>query len=94
MIGNRVGGRYEILRTIGDGGMSRVYLAHDIILNRDVAIKVLHYDFANEEELKRRFQREALSATSLAHPHIVDIFDVGEDGEHHYLVMEYVEGQR
>ena len=93
MIGNRVGGRYEILRTIGDGGMSRVYLAHDAILNRDVAIKVLHYDFANEEELKRRFQREALSATSLVHPHIVDIFDVGEDGEHHYLVMEYVEGQ-
>ena len=93
MIGNRIGGRYEILRTIGDGGMSRVYLAHDVILNRDVAIKVLHYDFANEEELKRRFQREALSATSLIHPHIVDIFDVGEDGEHHYLVMEYVEGQ-
>ena len=93
MIGNRIGGRYEILRTIGDGGMSRVYLAHDAILNRDVAIKVLNYDFANEEELKRRFQREALSATSLTHPHIVDIFDVGEDGELHYLVMEYVEGQ-
>lgn len=93
MIGSRIGGRYDILRVIGDGGMSRVYLAHDAILNRDVAIKVLHYDFANEDELKRRFQREALSATSLTHPHIVDIFDVGEDGEHHYLVMEYVEGQ-
>lgn len=93
MIGSRIGGRYDILRAIGDGGMSRVYLAHDAILNRDVAIKVLHYDFANEEELKRRFQREALSATSLTHPYIVDIFDVGEDGELHYLVMEYVEGQ-
>ncbi|MFS0574272.1 Stk1 family PASTA domain-containing Ser/Thr kinase [Sporosarcina sp. 179-K 3D1 HS] len=93
MIGNRIGGRYEILKGIGDGGMSKVYLAHDIILNRDVAIKVLNYDFANEDELKRRFKREALSATSLTHPNIVDIFDVGEEGELHYLVMEYVEGQ-
>ncbi|WP_342512648.1 Stk1 family PASTA domain-containing Ser/Thr kinase [Sporosarcina sp. FSL K6-1522] len=93
MIGSRVGGRYEIIRSIGDGGMSKVYLAHDVILDRDVAIKVLNYDFAHEEELKRRFQREALSATSLTHPHIVDIFDVGEDGELHYLVMEYIEGQ-
>ncbi|WP_203246182.1 Stk1 family PASTA domain-containing Ser/Thr kinase [Sporosarcina beigongshangi] len=93
MIGSRIGERYEILKSIGDGGMSKVYLAHDIILNRDVAIKVLNYDFANEEELKRRFQREALSATSLTHPHIVDIFDVGEEGELLYLVMEYVEGQ-
>ncbi len=93
MIGSRIGERYEILKSIGDGGMSKVYLAHDIILNRDVAIKILNYDFANEEELKRRFQREALSATSLTHPHIVDIFDVGEEGELLYLVMEYVEGQ-
>lgn len=93
MIGERVGGRYEILKYIGGGGMSRVYLAHDIILDRDVAIKVLNYDFSNEEELKRRFMREALSATSLTHPHIVDIFDVGEDGDLHYLVMEYIEGQ-
>ena len=62
---NELGGRYEILKYIGGGGMSRVYLAHDIILDRDVAIKVLNYDFSNEEELKRRFMREALSATSL-----------------------------
>ena len=93
MIGNRIGGRYEILRFIGGGGMSRVYLAHDIILDRDVAIKILNYDFSNEEELKRRFMREALSATSLTHPHIVDIYDVDEDGDLHYLVMEYIEGQ-
>ncbi|WP_210469445.1 Stk1 family PASTA domain-containing Ser/Thr kinase [Sporosarcina sp. 6E9] len=93
MIGKRIGGRYEILKFIGGGGMSRVYLAHDIILDRDVAIKVLNYDFSNEEELKRRFMREALSATSLTHPHIVDIYDVGEDGDIHYLVMEFIEGQ-
>ncbi|ARD49255.1 Stk1 family PASTA domain-containing Ser/Thr kinase [Sporosarcina sp. P33] len=93
MIGKRIGKRYEIIRVIGDGGMSRVYLAHDIILDRDVAIKVLHYDFANEEELKKRFQREALSATSLTHPHIVNIFDVGQEDELHYLVMEYIPGR-
>lgn len=93
MIGKRIGGRYEVLKYIGGGGMSRVYLAHDVILDRDVAVKVLNYDFSNEEELKRRFTREALSATSLTHPNIVDIFDVGEDGDTHYLVMEYVEGQ-
>ena len=93
MIGKRIGKRYEIIRVIGDGGMSRVYLAHDVILDRDVAIKVLHYDFANEEELKKRFQREALSATSLTHPHIVNIFDVGQEDEHHYLVMEYIAGK-
>ncbi|MGG0668971.1 Stk1 family PASTA domain-containing Ser/Thr kinase [Lederbergia citrisecunda] len=93
MIGKRIGGRYEVLRGIGEGGMSKVYLAHDIILDRDVAIKILNYDFANEQDLKKRFQREALSATSLTHPHIVNIFDVGEDEELHYLVMEYIEGQ-
>ena len=93
MIGTRIGGRYEVVKSIGDGGMSKVYLAHDVILDRDVAIKVLNYDFANEEALKRRFKREALSATSLTHPHIVDIFDVGEEDELHYLVMEYIEGQ-
>ncbi|MBB4823979.1 serine/threonine-protein kinase [Sporosarcina luteola] len=93
MIGKRIGGRYEIIRGIGEGGMSKVYLAHDIILDRDVAIKVLDYDFANEEDLKRRFQREALSATSLTHPHIVNIFDVGEEDELHYLVMEYINGR-
>lgn len=93
MIGKRIGGRYEVIRGIGEGGMSKVYLAHDIILDRDVAIKVLNYDFVNEQDMKKRFQREALSATSLTHPHIVNIFDVGEDGELYYFVMEYIEGQ-
>lgn len=92
LIGKRISGRYKIIEMIGGGGMSNVYLAHDMILDRDVAIKVLRYDFSNEEDLHRRFQREALSATSLTHPNIVNIFDVGEDGDIHYLVMEYVEG--
>lgn len=93
LLGKRISGRYKVLEMIGGGGMSNVYLAHDMILDRDVAIKVLRYDFSNEDDLHRRFQREALSATSLTHPNIVNIFDVGEDGDIHYLVMEYVEGK-
>ncbi|TWT04670.1 Stk1 family PASTA domain-containing Ser/Thr kinase [Planomicrobium sp. CPCC 101079] len=93
LIGKRINGRYKVMELIGGGGMSNVYLAHDMILDRDIAIKILRYDFSNEEELRRRFQREALSTTSLAHPNIVNIFDVGEDGSLHYLVMEYVPGK-
>lgn len=93
LVGKRISGRYKILEVIGGGGMSNVYLAHDMILDRDVAMKILHYNFSNEQEMHRRFQREALSATSLTHPNIVSIYDVGEDGDMHYLVMEYVKGQ-
>ncbi|QCR31751.1 Stk1 family PASTA domain-containing Ser/Thr kinase [Lysinibacillus sp. SGAir0095] len=91
--GKRINDRYKILELIGGGGMSNVYLAHDMILNRDVAVKVLRYDAANEEEFHRRFQREALSATSLTHSNIVSIYDVGEDQEMHYIVMEYIKGK-
>ena len=93
LIGKRINDRYKILELIGGGGMSHVYLAEDIILNREVAIKVLRYDFSNEEELHRRFQREALAATSLAHPNIVSIYDVGDDGNYHFIVMEYIKGK-
>jgi len=93
LVGKHISGRYKILKLIGGGGMSNVYLAHDIILSRDVAIKILRYDLSNEEELHRRFQREALSATSLTNPNIVSIYDVGEDGEMHYIVMEYIKGK-
>ncbi|MER1984711.1 MAG: Stk1 family PASTA domain-containing Ser/Thr kinase [Solibacillus sp.] len=93
LVGKRISDRYKIEKLIGGGGMSNVYLAHDMILNRDVAIKILRYDFTNEEELHRRFQREALSATSLTHPSIVSIYDVGEDGDTHYIVMEYIKGK-
>ncbi len=93
LIGKNINGRYKIKELIGGGGMSNVYLARDMILDRDIAIKMLRYDFSNEEELRRRFQREALSTTSLAHPNIVNIFDVGEEGAIPYLVMEYVPGK-
>ncbi|KOS69517.1 serine/threonine protein kinase [Lysinibacillus contaminans] len=93
LVGKRISDRYKIIELIGGGGMSNVYLAHDVILNRDVAIKILRYDFTNEDELHRRFQREALSVTSLTHPNIVSIYDVGDDGDLHYIVMEYVKGK-
>ncbi|MGM7635888.1 Stk1 family PASTA domain-containing Ser/Thr kinase [Bacillus sp. Hm123] len=92
LIGKRLNGRYKIIKMIGGGGMANVYLAKDVILEREVAIKVLRLDFANEEEFLRRFQREAQSATSLVHPNIVNIFDVGEEEGINYIVMEYVEG--
>ncbi|WP_338753951.1 Stk1 family PASTA domain-containing Ser/Thr kinase [Bacillus sp. FJAT-52991] len=92
LIGKRLSGRYKIIKMVGGGGMANVYLAKDVILEREVAIKVLRLDFANEEEFLRRFQREAQSATSLVHPNIVNIFDVGEEEGINYIVMEYVEG--
>ncbi|MEH7110878.1 Stk1 family PASTA domain-containing Ser/Thr kinase [Neobacillus niacini] len=93
LIGKRLSGRYKVLEMIGGGGMANVYLAHDMILDRDVAVKMLRLDFANDEEFIRRFRREAQSATSLAHPNIVNIYDVGEEDDLYYIVMEYVEGQ-
>ena len=91
--GQKINDRYEIIRSIGEGGMANVYLAHDIILDRDVAIKVLRGDLAGDEKFVRRFQREALSASSLSHPNIVEMYDVGEDNGTYYIVMEYVPGQ-
>ncbi|OIK13986.1 serine/threonine protein kinase [Bacillus sp. MUM 116] len=93
IIGKRISGRYKILEMIGGGGMANVYLAHDMILDRDVAVKILRLDFANDEEFIRRFHREAQSATSLVHPNIVSIYDVGEEDSIYYIVMEYVDGQ-
>jgi eukaryotic-like serine/threonine-protein kinase len=93
MIGKRISGRYKILKMIGGGGMANVYLAHDMILDRDVAVKMLRLDFANDEEFIRRFHREAQSAASLDHPNIVSIYDVGEENDIYYIVMEYVDGQ-
>ena len=90
--GQKINERYEILKSIGEGGMANVYLAHDIILDRDVAIKVLRGDLAGDEKFVRRFQREALSASSLSHPNIVEMYDVGEDNGTYYIVMEYVPG--
>ena len=91
--GTKINDRYAIIRTIGEGGMANVYLAYDTILDRNVAVKVLRGDLANDEKFVRRFQREALSASSLNHPNIVEMYDVGEDDGQYYIVMEYVEGK-
>ena len=91
--GQKINDRYQIIRTIGEGGMANVYLAHDTILDREVAVKILRGDLADDEKFVRRFQREAISASSLSHPNIVEMYDVGEDDGQYYIVMEYVEGK-
>jgi serine/threonine-protein kinase len=93
MIGHQLGGRYEVIERVGGGGMALVYKAQDLLLNRNVAIKVLRQQFVHDEEFIRRFRREAQSAASLSHPNVVSIYDVGQEDEVHYIVMEYVEGK-
>lgn len=91
-IGKKFNGRYLILGNIGSGGMANVFLARDLILDREVAIKVLRYDFLNDQSAIRRFQREMLASTELVHPNIVTVYDAGQEGETQFLVMEYVKG--
>ncbi len=91
--GKKIDDRYEIIRPIGEGGMANVYLAYDPCLNRKVAVKILRGDLAADEKFVRRFQREAVSASSLTHPNIVEVYDVGEDHGKYFIVMEYVEGK-
>lgn len=92
MIGSELGGRYEIVERIGGGGMAIVYKAYDTLLHRHVAVKVLREQFVHDEEFIQRFRREARSAASLSHPNVVSIYDVGQDEDIHYIVMEYIEG--
>ena len=87
-----IGNRYQITKLIGKGGMAEVYLAWDSILNREVAIKVLKSDMSDDDVALERFKREAGATTQLSHPNIVDVYDVGDDGDKHYIVMEYVKG--
>ncbi|MED4474928.1 Stk1 family PASTA domain-containing Ser/Thr kinase [Oceanobacillus caeni] len=90
--GHLLNERYEIKNKIGAGGMADVYLARDTILERDVAIKSLRLEYANDQEFIARFDREAQSATSLSHENIVSIYDVGEEDHLLYMVMEYIDG--
>ena len=84
--------RYEILEAIGKGGMADVYRAHDKVLDRMVAAKILHPQFESDAEFIERFRREAQGAAQLSHPNIVGIYDVGQDAGRHYIIMELVEG--
>ena len=88
----KIANRYEVIRELGQGGMANVYLALDTILNRQVAVKVLKGDMANDPVSIERFKREANTSTKLSHPNAVDVYDVGDDGSMHYIVMEYVKG--
>ena len=86
--GQKINDRYQIIRLIGEGGMANVYLAQDTILDRKVAVKILRGDLADDEKFVRRFQREAISASSLNHPNIVEMYDVGEDDGKYFIVTK------
>ena len=92
MVGKVLGGRYELLEEVGMGGMAVVYKAKCRLLNRIVAVKILRTDLEGNDEFLKRFNIEAQSAASLTHPNIVSVYDVGAEGQLHYIVMEYVEG--
>jgi beta-lactam-binding protein with PASTA domain len=85
--------RYRVISRLGSGGMADVYLAHDQLLGREVAVKILHHHFAEDQEFVERFRREASSAAALSHPNIVGIFDRGEWNGTYYIAMEYVAGR-
>ena len=84
--------RFQLERKLGQGGMATVYLARDLRLNRPVAIKILHGQYASDEQFLRRFKHEADAAAQLGHPNIVRVYDVGSEGDLHYIVMEYIAG--
>src|SRR5688572_11529160 len=86
-------GPYQILASIGAGGMGEVYKAHDTRLGREVAIKVLPEDWANDAERRARFEREAKTVSSLNHPHICTLYDSGSQDGAHFLVRELIEGE-
>lgn len=88
-----LGNRYQIIRKIGDGGMAFVYQAKDKLLNRIVAVKVLRPEFVDDKDFLAKFKREAEAVANITHPNIVNVYDVGQEGKVHYIVMEYVDGK-
>lgn len=93
MIGHILDNRYKILEKVGTGGMASVYKAQDILLDRIVAVKILHSKYGNDHDFVVRFRQEAQAAAKLSHPNIVNIYDVGYDENVHYIVMEFVRGE-
>jgi len=93
LVGKTLDKRYEILECIGGGGMAEVYRAQDMLLDRPVAVKVLRSQFTGDDQFVRRFRHEAQAAARVSHPHIVNIYDVGKDGDVYYIVMEYIQGE-
>lgn len=90
--GHKIGKRYRIIRTLGEGGMANVYLAYDEVLDRKVSVKLLRLDLRDDPSTQRRFEREAMAATQLNDSHIVGVYDIGEDHGLQFMVMQYVEG--
>ena len=86
-------GRYELIEKIGDGGMAVVYKGKDRLLNRYVAIKILRPEFTKDEQFIENFRRESQAAAGLSHPNIVGVYDVGKEGNIHFIVMELLDGR-
>jgi serine/threonine-protein kinase len=93
VVGEKIAGRYEVEELVGHGGMSSVYKAHDTLLERNVALKILHEQYNADEEFVERFKREARSVAQLQHPNIVTVIDRGEEEGRQYIVFEYIDGE-
>jgi len=93
MIGRVLGNRYELVEKLGEGGMATVFKARCQILNRYVSVKILKQEYSSDEEFLKKFKREATAVASLSDNNIVNVYDVGSDGDINYIVMEYVEGK-
>ena len=91
--GRLIANRYEIIENVGNGGMATVYRAKDNVLNRFVAVKILRDEFTTDDEFIKRFRSEAQAVASLNHPNIVGVYDVGNEGNLYYIVMELVQGK-
>jgi serine/threonine protein kinase len=93
VVGETIAGRYEVEELVGHGGMSSVYKARDALLERHVALKILHEQYSTDEDFVERFKREARSVAQLQHPNIVTVIDRGEEDGRQYIVFEYIEGE-
>ena len=93
MVGETIAERYELEEVVGHGGMSTVYKAHDSLLERNVALKVLHQQYNEDEDFVERFKREARSVAQLQHPNIVTVIDRGEEAGRQYIVFEFIDGE-
>src|SRR4030095_10358821 len=91
LAGKRLG-RYEIIKLIGTGGMGEVFLAHDVLLDRRVALKLLPELLTDDASRVRRFEQEAHTASTISHPNIAHIYEIGVEGNYHFTSMEFVEG--
>src|SRR5262245_13931760 len=93
LIGTTVAGRYKVIKPLGEGGMGQVYLAEHVAIEKRIALKVLHAEYAHKGDIVARFQQEAISASRIKHPNVLDVFDFGQlDNGCFYLAMEFLEG--